>query len=244
MSPDIHTLAGAYAANALPPDEQRLFEEHLAACAACNQEVAELRATAARLAGAVEQAPPPALKDRVLAQVDQTRQERPAGGAAGVGIRTAPRSGGRWLLPVAAALAAVAIGLGVVATTLNARLDEAQAFAARLVEVLEAPDVRMVDAEGPDGMLARVAMSHTRGQAAFMAFGMDPAPHEHVYELWLIHASGATPAGLFDVDAHGRVTQLLAADMTGVAAIGVTVEPAGGSPQPTTDPVLVVDLAD
>ena len=49
---DLHTLTGAYAADALDPVERDAFERHLQECADCRQEVAELRATTARLAGA------------------------------------------------------------------------------------------------------------------------------------------------------------------------------------------------
>ena len=58
--PELHTLTGAYAANALDAEERDRFALHLAACADCRQEVAELRATTARLAGAVFEQPPAA----------------------------------------------------------------------------------------------------------------------------------------------------------------------------------------
>ncbi|MDT0212975.1 anti-sigma factor [Rothia sp. ARF10] len=77
MNPDTHALAGAYAVNAVTEEERRSFELHLAECADCRAEVAELRAAAATLAADVELAPSPALRASVLSAVAQTRQLSP-----------------------------------------------------------------------------------------------------------------------------------------------------------------------
>jgi anti-sigma-K factor RskA len=244
VSPDIHTLTGAYAADALPEDERRFFEQHLAACDACAQEVAELQATAARLGAASYEPPPPGLKGAVLAEIDQVRQEPPR---TGPGEGAAPsRRRGRWsslALSAAAAVVVAVLGLGAVVANLSTRLSEVETHATQLTDVLAASDAQLVEAEGPEGSRARVVLSATRGEAVFLVSGMDPAPHEHTYELWLIDDAGATPAGLFDVDDRGRATRVMTGDLGSTLAIGVTVEPEGGSPQPTTDPVMVVELA-
>jgi anti-sigma-K factor RskA len=245
VSPDIHTLTGAYAADALPEDERRFFEEHLAVCEACAQEVAELQATAARLGAASYEPPPPALKDAVLAEIDQVRQEPPRTPAADTAAATTHRRG-RWTslaMPAAAAVAVAVLGLGVVVANLSSRLSEVETQATQLTEVLAASDARIVEADGPEGSRARVVVSASRGEAVFLVSGMGPAPHQHTYELWLIDDTGATPAGLFDVDDRGRATRVMTGDLDGTLAIGVTVEPEGGSPQPTTDPLMVVELA-
>ncbi|MFD5088620.1 zf-HC2 domain-containing protein, partial [Kitasatospora sp. NPDC058406] len=57
---DLHTLTGAYAAHALPDPEREAFEEHLARCASCAQEVAEFATTLARLGAAETVTPAPA----------------------------------------------------------------------------------------------------------------------------------------------------------------------------------------
>jgi anti-sigma-K factor RskA len=245
VSPDIHTLTGAYAADALPEDERRFFEQHLAACDACAQEVAELQATAARLGAASYEPPPPGLKDAVLAEIDRVRQEPPRTGPAGKGASPSRRRG-RWAslaMPAAAAVVVAVLGLGAVVANLSTRLSEVETHATQLTDVLAASDAQLVEAEGPDGSRARIVLSAARGEAVFLVAGMDPAPHEHTYELWLIDDAGATPAGVFDVDERGRATRVMTGDLGSTLAIGVTVEPEGGSPQPTTDPVMVVELA-
>jgi anti-sigma-K factor RskA len=252
MTADIHTLTGAYAADALSEDERRTFEQHLAACEACAQEVAELQATAARLGAASHEPPPPDMKAAVLARIDQVRQEPPRTSAdhgaavADLDARRARRGGGwsRSLALPAAAVAVIAVlGLAALAAGLNARLGEAETHASQLSEVLAAPDAQLVRTEGPAGSHAQVVVSASRGEAVFVVAGMDPAPHEHTYELWLIDADGARPAGLFDVDERGRATRMMTGDLDRTLAIGVTIEPVGGSPRPTTDPVMVVELS-
>jgi anti-sigma factor RsiW len=59
MSPDLHHLSGAYAVDALDDAERTSFEQHLAVCADCRAEVAELSATSHSLASLAEATPPP-----------------------------------------------------------------------------------------------------------------------------------------------------------------------------------------
>lgn len=73
-SPEMHTLAGAFAVNALSEHERARFQRHIEECESCAQEVRELRATAARLGAAVaEEQTSSQLKARVLAEVRATR---------------------------------------------------------------------------------------------------------------------------------------------------------------------------
>ncbi|MDT7686790.1 MAG: hypothetical protein QOG57_7100, partial [Pseudonocardiales bacterium] len=98
-SPDIHTLTGAYALDALDELERRQFEAHLTQCPECAREVDELRATAAKLGIAAAEQPPDALRRRVLAQVAITRQNSPAGGPVPAQPRGGPagrRTGAGW----------------------------------------------------------------------------------------------------------------------------------------------------
>ena len=259
MTADLHTLTGACALDAIPRDERALIQQHLVACDACRQEVAELQATASRLVELVAEEPPPELRDRVLAEIDQVRQESPfSQGQVGGPLRLAavaqdgdtPPSGGRpprWraLLAPAAAVAAIAVlGVALLTGSLADDPTEVEVASSRMVEVLTAPDADTVGVEGPDGSFARLVRSTSRDAAVLLVEGMDPAPRDHTYELWLIEDEAATSAGLFDVDGDGRTLQLIDGDLVGAGAVGVTVEPAGGSPQPTTEPLMLIELAD
>jgi anti-sigma-K factor RskA len=75
---EAHTLAGAYAMDAVSPSDRAAFERHLAGCQECAREIASLREATARLATATAVTPPSGLRDRVLAAAAMTRQQPPA----------------------------------------------------------------------------------------------------------------------------------------------------------------------
>lgn len=242
---DIHTLTGAYAVDALDDVERARFEEHLAVCEACQQEVAEFHDTAAHLAAASYETPPPGMRDAVMARIDQTRQEPPRPSTSDTSVVHLPSPWyQRLLAPAAAVLMLVVIGLTAVIANMNDRLDELETLAAPVAEILTAPDVTVRVLEGPDGAQVRLVASPTRGEGVFLVDSLAQAPEGRTYQLWLIDTEGATPAGLLNVDEQGRGSKVMTGDMGDVVAIGVTVEPEGGSPQPTTEPVVVIDLAD
>src|ERR1700752_1180456 len=110
MAADPHANVAPYALDALDADEEREFEEHLASCERCREELASLReATAALAYGAEGPTPPPELKQRILAEA---KAERP-------NVVSFPQRRS-WTAPLAAAAAiaaAVVIGVGVYAAT-------------------------------------------------------------------------------------------------------------------------------
>jgi anti-sigma-K factor RskA len=316
---DLHRLTGAYALHALPEGEREAFEAHLPGCGACADEVAELQATAARLADLVRDTPSPALRHQVLEAIDRTRQDPPAPPVTAhdpAGVRPAVAAGDRahrgagagdhadddgraddgvrratlaevartpqeppatppaaeagdelaerrarrgvpgWVVGTVGAVAGLALiavlGVSALLTGLDDRLADLEVATGRIGEqvaatdrvtaVLAAPDAQVHDVSGPDGATARVVVSPTRGEAVFLASGMEPAPHAHAYELWVIGEEGPVPAGLFDADDRGRAAHVLTGDLAGAQAIGVTVEPESGSPEPTTDPIMVAEF--
>jgi anti-sigma-K factor RskA len=248
VSPEIHTLAGAYALHALGDIERRQFEGHLAECPDCQQQVAEFHATAARLAMAVAEQPSSQLRQRVLAEVSQTRQEPPpiseTRGRATEGRAWPTR---RWSLRLAAAAAVlVALALGVVIGQTRAGLDTrdelttAQAHYDKLTRLLSAPDLRIAVGQTADGDgSATVAVSRQLDQGVLAATGLPRTPAGHQYQAWLIGTTGPRSAGLLD---PASTPPLLFTGLGNADQIGVTVEPDGGSPQPTTTPILLFPM--
>ncbi|MGA4866876.1 anti-sigma factor [Streptomyces lavendulocolor] len=240
---DAHTLAAAYALGALEPDERREFTAHLRECQACRQEAAEFEATAARLAAAVSQAPPPALKPAVMSAIDGVRQLPPRV------VTTAPsRLSGvlrRRAVPLALAACVAAAALGGVAVWQTQQNREAEQRAGRaeqrldaISSILAAPDARTVHGRTSNGALTTVVSSPARDRAVFTAAGL-PAPAEGTtYQLWLDHDGTMRPAGFVDGDG----TVLIEGGAAGAEAVGLTVEPDGGSPRPTTAPLLLMPL--
>ena len=109
---DVHDLTAAYALDALEPDEAQRYEEHLGQCEECRTQLAELSESAAPLAfGAVSPAPPPRLRESILAAATAERAN----------VVPLPRRSWmpRTLVAAAAAAAFVAIGFGVSALTMG-----------------------------------------------------------------------------------------------------------------------------
>jgi anti-sigma-K factor RskA len=218
---EIHDLTAAYALHALAPEDEQAFEEHLRHCARCRDEVAAMLETAADLAHAAPAAaPPPALRAKVL---DQARAER--------GNVTPLRP--RWAFPVAAAAAVAAcaaVVLGVWAASLHGRLDDRTSALRqrdRVLAVLQAPGARRVALGGGKGSLYVAGA----GKAALVLAGLPAAPAGKRYEAWVIAGKAATPAGLFAGGASSALA--LGPAVVPGSRVGVTLEPAGGSPRPT-----------
>jgi anti-sigma-K factor RskA len=115
------------------------------------------------------------------------------------------------------------------------------AAAAGMSAVITSPDATTVTGSASGGGLAAVVVSKERGQAVLVADGMPPPPPGHAYQIWYIDGSGsATSAGFLPTGEHGAV--LLQGSPTTASAVGVTVEPIGGSAQPTTKPVLAIQV--
>lgn len=239
---DVHALSGAYALDALEPEERARFEEHLDRCSACRAEVASLHETTALLAGTTEAAPPPSLRDSVLAGIEGvrplpplTREPAPA---------SAPTRRRRWF-PAAGSpllMAAAVLAILVVAGSALWQPWEDDARTPTATErVLQAGDARRTTVELPRGATATVVLSRSEGRAVLVADGLQPAPEGKVYELWLQTPQGALrPAGLLPDRADATV--LLEGDASKATGFGITVEPDGGSEQPTTAPIAFVTL--
>ena len=237
---DLHILTGAYALDALEGAERDRFEHHLHRCQPCAHEVGGLRETASRLAMAVAVVPPPALRGRVLAAVARTRQAPPA-------IDPQPRSAHRpaWVPRLAAAVAAAGIAaaavLGVVQVRTQDGLDRSRAQSRAMAAVLAAPDARIMKQPTLAGGVATVVVSPARHEVIFAAAGLPGLPPAKVYELWVMGPPGTRPAGLLAAEA-GRTTPVLASGLRPGDQVGLTVEPAGGTSQPTGKAILVMPL--
>lgn len=251
MSEDVHGLAGAYALNALPPDEEAFFERHLAVCDECSREVAELTATTASLGAAVAEPPPAGLRDRVLAEALETPQERPVGAPAPPPAAPEPAGWRERLRPVlatAAAVVAVALlSLGTAVVMLADRTSELEselADAQALMEVVSQPDMRVVDLDSPQGTQARLLHGQDGERAALVLDGLDEVPPEKAYQLWVMHGETPSPDRVFRPDEDGQAIVSVEHDVGRADAVAVTVEPREGSEEPSTKPFIVGPLGD
>lgn len=240
---ELHTLTGAYAAHALPESERSAFEEHLASCAACAQEVAEFSATVARLGVAESVTPPPELKARVLAQVASVRQLAPMVEEEDRPVATRSRRGRALTRVALAASVLLATAAGTLAVQQHQDAQQARSETAAVRQqsasvstLLTAPDARTATASASGGV-GTVVWSQSRGQAAFLAGNLPKLASDRVYQLWYNDGGTMRPAGLLPASTGAL---LLSGRIDGASGVGVTVEPSGGSAHPTSSPTMLL----
>ncbi|MFF4321161.1 anti-sigma factor domain-containing protein [Streptomyces sp. NPDC001568] len=241
---ELHTLTGAYALDALTGEELRAFTAHLEHCEGCHQEVDEFAATAARLAAAVSLPPPAAIRQVVLERIDGVRQ-LPARTPLVPSVRLTTRLTRRAKAFVVAASIVAAAGFGGTALWQHQQAEQARTQAQRAGEqvqdmtaVMAAPDARTIRGRTSTGALASLVTSARLNQAVFLASGLPPAPAGRTYQLWFNDHGTMRPAGLIPGD--GSI--LMQGDPGQALAVGLTLEPAGGSAQPTTSPLVLLSL--
>ncbi|QKW36913.1 anti-sigma factor [Actinomadura sp. NAK00032] len=239
MTHDPHDLAGAYALDALPDTERRRFQRHLPGCQACADEVTGLRETTARLALAASRRPPPALRDRVLAEIGRTRQSPPRLTRR---LPPAPGRGLSWL--AAAACLLLALAGGITAARFQGDAERARDLNRRIAAVMTAPDARSSTARTQDGATVTVVSSRSLDEAVITTSRLKRLPAAKTYQLWFLAASAAPrPGGVLRPPADRPSRPIIASGLGNARQIAMTVEPAGGSARPSTDPFLTLPLA-
>lgn len=233
MSTELHTLSGAFALHALSPEEAEQFRRHLEECAVCRQEVRELQAAAAAMGEAETMTPPAHLRERVLAAADRTPQQPPRTGG-GTVVQVPPHRWGRRLMMAAAAVVLVAAGAVGIAQMGG---DEEQVqLADGVVQVFEADDAQTATMETENGGRISVAASPGLNQMAVDTDELPPLDDEHVYQLWSVQGQQMQSVTVLEPE-KGASMEMPGPD----TEVAITVEPVGGSAQPTTQPIMRVN---
>jgi anti-sigma-K factor RskA len=253
---DAHTLAGAYAMDAISAPDRDRFERHLAGCEECAREVASLSEATAMLGTAAAEPLPAGLKERVLAAAAVTRQQPPVDEAV---IRPHRRRAtsrvGPWLRSLAwpgrlalaagaaavTAVLAVAVVFGVTNGSMQQQLDQAQASSQQIAAVLTAHDAVMTAGPVAGGGTETIVMSHSRHALVFTAQGLHALPASRGYELWLIGPAGTRPVGILPAGRHGMTGPVIASGLRPGDHLALTAEPADGSARP--DAPMMLDVA-
>lgn len=240
---DLHSLTGAYALDALGSGaEQDRFARHLNRCQSCASEVRGFRAVATMLAFAAAEEPPPELRDRVLAAVAHTRQLPPE-------VSAHPRHArgfAPWMPWLSGAIATagivIAVLFGFAQAHTQQQLNQARAENQAIARVLAAPDARLLTGRTTAGGVATVVLAAARHQLVVTTNGLPALPAGKVYQLWLIGPAKIVPAGLLPAAASGQTAPVLASGLVPGDKLGLTVEPAPGTAQPTTAAILALPL--
>jgi anti-sigma-K factor RskA len=184
-----------------------------------------------RLAEGVAIPPPAHLKARVMETISQTPQLRPQLDVAPPAAPVIELAGHRrrtrtmQVLAAAAAIAIVAVGAVVLIGSRGG---------SGVDDVLAAPDAMSTTLAG-DGGNVQVVWSPGRDQVALIGSGLPPAAPGYVFELWAIADGTPIPAGLFTTSGDGSISAIADVGDFEPEAWGITIEPTGGSLQPTSD---------
>jgi anti-sigma-K factor RskA len=234
MSNEVHVLdlLPAYVLNSLEADEVRRVEEHLSTCLICRNESNAFQATADQLSFAAPAAmPSPALKERLMQQVQATRLQP----------RTAALPPARsWLERLLPAWSLASLVFIVALAGFNVllwqRLNHLEAFTSpggmRAVPLLastsasQATGFVLISADGDSG--------------ALVVDGLPPLGEQKQYQLWLIRDGERISGAVFSTDErnYGGTRIRAPGSLLDYSAVDITVEPSGGSPQPTGANVL------
>jgi anti-sigma-K factor RskA len=226
----------AYALGLLPPAEASAVAAHMKTCERCREEYQFLAPAVTAIAYSAEACSDPAsgatavsplLKARIMKQVR-------AEGAPSRARRAWPA------YAVAAAAIAIAILTGLLDLSLSRQLDGERAQRANEAQVV-------ADLTAPDSQHHRFAGGDvlTNGNRLYLTMRGLPKPAPgHVYQAWTLPkgAKRVAPSVTFEPAGDGVAFVRLPEEATTLAAVAVSVEPAGGSQQPTTKPIALVTL--
>jgi anti-sigma-K factor RskA len=242
-------LAPAHALGALDREERLQFERHLSdRCVECERALLEYRESLVALATELQPvAPPPSVKAALLRRIE-------AGARPARALELPRPRWSRWRFIWAAALAAAAVIVGYLGLTVNAldrelarRAEEVATLRAQvaqqrqLLNLLRAPETRIVALDGltPSPTAKGQMWWHREAGGFFVASGLPRAPSGKTYQLWVIAGGKPMSAGIFDVDQKGSGTlQVTPLPVETVEMFAVTMEPAGGLPQPSGEMYL------
>ena len=223
------------ALGALPQDEAKDVEAHLATCPACRSELEKMQRVAALLPFASEElSPRPSVKAGLFERI--TAEPRP--------IRTLPRSRPRWQWAGAiAAAAAVLVTAGAVlgATVFGGSASNPNSERqGSLVEAFAQGTASTSRAE-QDGASVTVLRAPGQKDAFVWVANLPALPSEKAYQAWFIRDGKPEPGTVFR-DASGGIWIEAGDAIDRFATMALTIEDSGGSKTPTTTPFVAVQL--
>jgi anti-sigma-K factor RskA len=244
-------LKDAYVLGALPEEERLSFEDYLAAHPERQAEIDELGAVAGLLAFyPQEQEPSLELRSRVMEVVEAEAEPRRVSGRSTFGRVGDFLSIRNIALGAAALLVIGLLSWNVIlqgqVEVLQGQVEDAQGqvqdLQAQVEEAQEQqnPTIELEGSWADQGANAQV-LSINKNQAILVAKDMPSVPEDQTCEIWVISNDVPKPSGLFQPDPNMTAAPITNS-ITNADVIAVTVEPAGGSEQPTSDPVLLAKM--
>ena len=242
-------LAAAYALGATTPEETAAIEAALATTPELVAEIASFREVVAAMTQAGTVAPSPETRMRLLERVHSDSLAHNAG------VRPHGRS--QWttrgrITAAAAGIIIIVASLATESLLLAARAQRAESESRVLVQhdsvlmtLLHAENqlrvIHMNAADTVNGPGIQLFWNERDHAGVVHAFRLPRMPSNRAYQLWAIVDGRPASVKVFnsDPDGHALIEGLsLPESSRGVTQMALTVEPSGGSPLPTSEPML------
>jgi anti-sigma-K factor RskA len=212
--------AAAYVLGALEPAEAEAFRRHIDECAACRDEVAAFTEVTEALPASTGRAEVPRdLRRRVMREVRATPKTAPARASSIRTVRAPTRFSPAWGGALAAGVVAVIVAIVLVSSGSSG--------------------TRVIQAS-----VGNAQLHIAGGRGDLVVHHLPPLPAGRIYEMWVQRGNAAPmPTGtLFSTRANGSANVGVPGDLSGVSRVMVTQEPAGGTPAPTSAPLIVAPV--
>jgi anti-sigma-K factor RskA len=229
-------LLPAYALNILTQEETSRVTEHLATCLACQAELRAYQLIADDLPLALAQAAPrPVLKDQLMREIRSRKAKSTLASPLTVWQQLAiflRRSAPAWAMALVVVLA---LGNLLLWRRLHATGDRGPAP----MQV-----IALANTQNSPKAMGTLVINQSGEYGSLVVDGLALLDSGHQYQVWLIKDGQRTSGGVFSVNPEGYASLELDAPLSLIQyqSIGITIEPAGGSPGPTGVKVLGGDL--
>lgn len=249
---DARENVAAYSIGATDRAESAEVERLLAADPGLKREAAQYAAAATLLNATVPRVQPPAaLKDKILTAARTARPATPVlmpKPQAAAPTRTRVRD---VLVFLASAAAVLLIGVNVYwmnrvneLEALEAAAEHEREMAVALLTNAESKRIELMDDDG--SMRAMIVFAEGHSEALMVTHNLPSLTPGRTYQLWQIDGEGRpVSVGLFNTTADGRLSMIFKPPLSwhSVEALGISVEPEGGSETPTTEPIALATMA-
>jgi len=226
MSTDSHERwrenVAAYAIGALEPQESAELERHLAGCEECRRDLRWLAPAVTSLGESVARLePPPSLRSALMETVEEeAARPQPAARA------ERRRFGSLWLRP--------AIGLAAVALIVAVGLIAYDAGGG---------GTSTVTTHSVPGGTVQATLERSGDSGTLQLTGLRQLPAKRIYQAWVQRGETMEPSSLFAPRRNGSASAATPHQLDGAQQVLVTVEPRGGSDQPTSTPLVAVGVS-
>jgi anti-sigma-K factor RskA len=245
----------------LSEEERRLVEEYLAEHPEARRQLEEMQETVSAMPEAVARMEPPRrVKEALMARIAAEERPRVSAPVPGEPSRRG-LSSGDWFRRLSLAAAALAIA-GVVILSLQVSQLRREIASLNQALVAQSNSLNALIEQLPQGTPSNVITVSLKGtdvqpqaqgqliadpgsqSAVLVIAGLPPLEAGHTYQVWLIDGGAPVSAGLLTVDEKGQGVLVVTSEETigSFNSLGISVEPEGGSLEPTGDIVVLSDI--